>query len=248
MSSINDVLTTRRRLIRSAAVAAPVVAVGALGVRGASVALAQDATPTPGTVTVETKLRVLHVASDLGKVEVHINGDEKLDEFNYGDLGDWMDIDPGSAEVLITVDRAGFNYAIFNAVYPVPAGNYYTLVISDPVIIGGVVDRTPIVDQAARVRVTQASVELPAVNVTTSAGAIDLGTKLTYPQKSAYASVPAGTVDVKISLADGSGDIATISGIALSGNTVYDLVIHGDLNSSDHPITITAIDAGTSAA
>jgi hypothetical protein len=71
---------------------------------------------------IQTRVVVLPAATDLGKVEVHFNGDEALDEFKYGDLSDRIDLDPHTVQVWITRDRAGINYTVFNAVYPAPAG------------------------------------------------------------------------------------------------------------------------------
>src|SRR4051812_41389231 len=119
-------------------------------------------------VVIQTRVQILHASPSLGKVEVHINDKEVLDEFSYGDQSDWIDLDPGSVRVTITADRAGFNYAVFDAVYPVPAGNDYTLVISDALILASAIDRSPALDGLARVQVVQASVDLPAVNVVAS--------------------------------------------------------------------------------
>ena len=105
---------------------------------------------------------------DLDKVEVHINYDEVVDEFTYGQQSDWIDFTPGAARVTITADRAGFNYAIFDAVYPAPAGNDYYLVITSALVLAGTFDRSPVPDGSARVVVVQGSVALPAVNVTAS--------------------------------------------------------------------------------
>jgi hypothetical protein len=116
-------------------------------------------------VVIQTRVQVLHASPSLGKVEVFFNDNEELDEFNYGDQSDWIDIDPGSVRVTITADRAGFNYAVYDAVYPAPAGNDYTLIISDALILASAVDRSPSLDGLARVQVVQASVDLPAVNV-----------------------------------------------------------------------------------
>src|SRR5688500_18415429 len=117
-------------------------------------------------LSIQTRVQVLHASPDLGQSEVHINYDEVLDEFEYGDQSDWIDFEPGGARVTITADRAGFNYAVFDAVYPAAAGNDYYLIITDPLVISGVFDTNPIPDRGARVRIVQGSVALPAVNVT----------------------------------------------------------------------------------
>jgi hypothetical protein len=191
--------------------------------------------------TVETRVQVLHSSPDLGQVEVFINNDEVLDEFEYGDQSDWIDIDPGSNRLTITYDRAGFNYAAFDTMYPVPAGNDYYVIISDAIVIAQVVDRTPIADGGARVRVVQAAVDLPAVNVTATQGNLTFATELNYPRSSEYASVPDGTYDIEVTLADTGESVLTQSGVVLDGKMVYDLVIMGEPGDDDKPLEIRSL-------
>ena len=189
-------------------------------------------------LAIQTRVQVLHADPGLGKVEVHINYDEVLDEFTYGQLSDWIDFQPGGARVTITADRAGFNYAVFDAVYPAPAGNDYYLIITDPLVIGGVFDTDPIPDRGARVRIVQASVALPAVTVTATGEPNALARQLPYAATSVYTVVPAGTYDFEVTLAD-SGEIAlTAPGMVLEGDTTYDLVLMGQPGDEDHPLEL----------
>ncbi len=190
---------------------------------------------------IQTRVQVLHAAPGLGKIEVHINNQEVLDEFEYGDLSDWIDLQPGSDRLTITQDRAGFNYAVFDAMYPVPAGNDYYVIISDDIVMTSVVDRSPVADGAARVRVSQSSVDLPEVNVSATNGNVTFATQLTYPRTSDYVSVPAGTYDIEVKLADTGESVFTAPGITLEGNQVYDLVIMGKPNNDDKPLKIQSL-------
>src|SRR6188474_2784524 len=81
------------------------------------VAAAQE-TPTPAAVDIQTRAKFLHASPSLDKVEIAINWEEELDEFAYGDQSDFIDIPPGAVEVSITHDRHGFNYLLFDAIYP----------------------------------------------------------------------------------------------------------------------------------
>jgi hypothetical protein len=192
-------------------------------------------------VSIQTRVQILHASPELGKIEVHINYDEVVDEFEYGDLSDWTNIDPGGNRVTITQDRAGFNYAIFDAMYPVSAGNDYYLIISDAIVMTSVVDRSPIADGGARVRISQAAVDLPAVNVIATKENLNFATQLTYPKSSEYTTVPAGTYDLTVKLAD-TGEVAlTMPGVVLEGNMVYDLVIMGRPNDTDKPLKIQSL-------
>src|SRR6187399_1728732 len=116
---------------------------GLVGPAGLQKASAQD---------IQTRLIILHGATELGKVEVHLNGEEVANEFEYGQQTDWIDVDPGTVQFTITRDRAGINYTIFNVVYPIPAGNDYFVVITDALVLGGVFDKSPIPGEGARVQ------------------------------------------------------------------------------------------------
>jgi hypothetical protein len=209
-------------------------------------ASAQD-TPTPSDLSVTTRVYFLHAAPDLGKVEIRLNGDKKIDNLEYGKTSDWVDLDPGTVQISINADRRGVNYLVFNAVYPVPAGNDYYVVITDDLVMGGAFDISPVPDGAARVRVVQASVNLPAVNVVAKGQNVDFAAQLAYPRSSDYITVPAGTFDIDINVAGSGETAASVTGINLEGNNVYDLVIMGDPNDQDHPLTITPLQDTTSA-
>jgi hypothetical protein len=189
-------------------------------------------------LSIQTRVQVLHADPGLDKVEVHINNDEVLDEFTYGQLSDWIDFQPGGARVTITADRAGFNYAVFDAVYPAPAGNDYYLIITNPLVIGGVFDTNPIPDRGARVRIVQGSVALPAVNVTANGESNALARQLPYAASSVYNVLPAGTYDIEVTLADTGESVLTAAGMVLEGNTTYDLVLMGQPGDEDHPLEL----------
>jgi Domain of unknown function (DUF4397) len=216
----------------------------ATGALLAPVAAAQD-TPTPSTVDIQTRAMFLHAAPSLDKVEVAINWDEQLDEFAYGDQSDFIDIPPGAVEVSITHDRHGFNYLLYDAIYPVPAGNDYYCVITDQIVVAGAFDTSPIVDGGARVQVIQGSVSLPAVNVVATRADVSFATDLQYPRSSDYTNVPAATYELQINLADTGETVATIPNVTLNGNSVYELVIMGTLGDENHPLTITPLEDTT---
>jgi hypothetical protein len=192
-------------------------------------------------ITIETRVQILHASPDLGKIEVHINNDEVLDEFEYGDLSDWIDIEPGSNRLTITYDRAGFNYAAFDAMYPIPAGNDYYVIITDSIVITTAVDRSPIDGGSARVRVTQGAVDLPAINVNLTQTDVELAADLAYPKSTDYELVPPGTYDIEVTLSDTGESVMTQSGVTLDGNMVYDLVIMGQPDDDDKPLEIRVL-------
>ena len=190
---------------------------------------------------IQTRAQVLHAAPDLGKIEVHFNNDEVADEFEYGDQTDWIDVDPGAVEVWITVDRAGFNYYVFDAVYPVAAGNDYYIVITDALVMGGQFNRDPLPDGTARIRVTHASVDTPPINVEATAPGVNLATQLQYARSSEYVEVPAGTIDTEVTLADTGEVLLTLPGGTIEAGKTYEYIFMGEPGSDDHPLTIQAL-------
>jgi hypothetical protein len=190
---------------------------------------------------IQTRVMWLHAGVSTGKVEVFINGDEKLDEFSYGDLSDWIDLDPGSTRVTITADRAGINYAIFDVYYPVPAGNDYHAIITDVLVLASAIDRTQVPDGSARVRIVQASVDTPKVNVIAKASNTTFASQLGYSKTSEYVVVPAGSFDIDVNLADTGENVLSQTGITLDANMVYDLVLMGEPGNSDKPLTLTSL-------
>jgi len=196
-------------------------------------------------VAVETRAVFLHASPGLGEVEISINWETKLEEFGYGDVSDWIDIPPGAVEVTMNAERRGFNYMVYDAVYPAPAGNDYYAIITEQLVLAGAFDRSPIVDGGARVQIVQGSVSLPAVNVVATGTDVQFATQLQYPRTSEYVVVPAGTYTLEVTLAD-SGQVAlSAPNITLNGDMVYELVIIGNANDSDHPLEIRSLENTT---
>jgi hypothetical protein len=194
---------------------------------------------------ITTRAIVLHAATDLGKIEVHFNNDEVADEFEYGDQTDWIDVDPGTLQVWITRDRAGFNYTVFNSVYPVPAGNDYYFVITDALVMSGTFDRSPLADGTARVQLTHASLDSPTVNVVATGTESSMATELAFARSSEVVEVPAGTADVEVRLVDTGDALLTTSGITAEAGMTYQYFLIGDPNDEDKPIEIRALSTTT---
>ena len=151
---------------------------------------------------VQTRVVVLHADWSLGPVDVYIDHDKVLSEFAYGEVSDWIDFEPGSARVTVTTNRGGLNsnYIAFDAVFPAPAGNDYSLIVTTPIVLGGVFDTSPIPDGGARVRIVHGAVALPAVNVTANDEGAAFAEELRYSSASDYTVVPAGTYDFDVTL------------------------------------------------
>lgn len=214
-------------LLLVAAMVATLVA--PIGLRGAA---AQD---------IQTRMQVLHGATDLDDIEVHFNNEEELDGFGYGEISDWIDLDPGTVRVTITRDWVGFNYRVYDVVYPVLAGNDYYLVITDALVMASTADRDPVADGMARVRLTHASVGSPQVDVTAAGTDTQLASQLRYSATSEYVEIPAGTYDAEIRITDSGEVLATIPAGTVEAGKVYDFTLIGTPGSDDHPLTIVPL-------
>ena len=221
----------------------PLMATIALLIMAALAPLTAMNAGAQSTDPLATRVQFLHAATNTGEVEVHINNNEELDEFGYGDQSDWIDVDPGSVRVSITVDRAGFNYLLFDGNYPVPAGNDYYVVISDALILAGSFDTSPVEAGNGRVQVTHASADTPAVNIIVS-GTDTTISDLSYPKSSDPLELPAGTYDLDIQLAETGDSLATVTGFTVAENTSYQLVAIGDPTSEEKPFEVKVMETG----
>lgn len=208
------------------------VVVGLASGRRSHLAAAQ--TPFP------TRIRVLHAAPALGKVEVLFNGTEELDEFDYGTTSDWIEVRPGTVRILIRRDRFGINYPVFDAIAPVVANQDYELILSDPIVIPAPVDRSPLPADTSRVQVIHASVDVPAIDIAEKGGDV-LIDNLSYGQLSDPADVPAGSYDLEARL-HGSGEVVLdLPGVTVDPGMVYHLVIYGKPGDTDTPLTLATL-------
>jgi hypothetical protein len=187
---------------------------------------------------IQTRVQVLHASPNLGKAEVNINYDEIVEEFEYGQVSDWLDFTPGAPRVTIIPDR-GVNYDIFfDTVYPAPAGNDYYLIITDALVLAGVFATSPGPDQGARVRIVHGAVALPAVNVTASGTDTSFARRLAYPRSSDDTVVPAGTYDLEVTLAETGETVLTVPGMVLEDDTACVLVLIGQPGDENYPLEL----------
>jgi hypothetical protein len=208
----------------------------------------QAQTPFP------TRIRVLHASPALGKVEVHINGKEELDEFTYGMASDWIEVTPGTARFTIHRDRAGINYIVYDAyISAVPDQDYDVVIadplLSEPILIPAPVDRSALPADTSRVAAIHASVALPALDVAKQGGDV-LIENVQFGQLSDWVEIPAGAYDLEVRTHDTGEVVFELTGTAFKAGKVFDMVIHGDPGSTDTPVTITTLvdDARTTAA
>ena len=130
------------------------------------------------------------------------------------------------------------NSVAFDAVFPAPAGNDYSLIVTTPLILGGVFDTSPVPDGGARVRIVHGAVDLRPVNVTANQKTSEFAQDLGYSSASDYTVVPAGTYDFDVTVTGTAESVLTAPGMVLEGNTTYELVIMGQPGDGNHPLEL----------
>jgi len=233
MSFLRNASTTRRQFTASGLGA--LLLGGGAGLVAAPV-LAQD------QPTFVTRARFLHADTEGGQYEVYLNSDGVIDEFNYGDVSDWIDVDPGSVRLTLTLDRAGFNYAVFDAYYPVAAGGSFNVIITDAIIIANAVETADVRRDMARVRVVHASADTPPVNVMVAGGDVILARDLSFGRSSDYVEVSSGSYDIDIQAAETQQSVLSLPGVQVMAGMVYDFVAMGTPGSEDRPLEVTTLE------
>jgi hypothetical protein len=205
-----------------------------LGLIGWRPAAAQD------DGAVQTRVVVLHADWSQGPVDIYVNNDEVLSGFAYGQVSDWIAVEPGNVRITITSNQGALNsnYIAFDAVYPAPAGNDYSLIVTTPIVLAGVFDTSPIPDDGARVRVVHGAVSLQAVDVSANDGNVALAQQLRYSSVSDYTVVPAGTYDFEVTLSRNDESVLAAPGMVLEANTTYELVLMGEPGDANHPLEL----------
>jgi hypothetical protein len=185
-------------------------------------------------------MRVLHASPDLGKVEVLFDDAKVLDEFQYGQVSNWVDLDPGLVRVIVQRDRLFINDVVFDAFFAVVADEHVNLIISDPLLIPAPVDRAPLPADTARVSIIQASIDTPPVDVALEGGNVVIAA-LAYGEQSILTDVPVGSYDIEFRAHETGELLIEAVETVLGAGGVYDMVIHGIPGDAETPQTVTVL-------
>ena len=186
------------------------------------------------------RMRVLHASPDLGKVEVLFNNNEVLDEFEYGQVSNWVDLDPGLVRVTVRRDRLFINDVVFDALYTVVADEHVNLIISDPLLIPAPVVREPLPADTSRVSVIHAAIDTPPVDVSFERGNVAIPA-LAYGQQTVLSEIPVGTYDIEFRAHETGELLVEAVETVLETGIVYDMVIHGIPGDAETPQTVTIL-------
>ncbi|HEX8924858.1 MAG TPA: DUF4397 domain-containing protein [Terriglobales bacterium] len=165
------------------------------------------------------RLRVVHASPDAPSVDVFVNGSSVLQNVAYETASSYLKVKAGTDK--IEVKPTGSNTAVISASpdlmskkdYTVLAVNYVSSI--EPLLLTD--DNTPPASGNVKVRIVHAAPSAPAVDVYVTAPGADLLTatpvltNVSFKGISSYLSVPAGSYEVRVTVA-GTKTVAIDSG------------------------------------
>jgi len=182
---------------------------------------------------------------------VMVDGTRVLSEVAFGDVSDYLDLEPGSYTVTITAagdpDTVAFEGPVTveaDTDYTVAAVGELSEETFQPLVLVDD-DRRP-VSNVAYVRAVHASPDAPAVDVTLFDGRFTLFKDLGFGDATDYRALPAGEFDLEIRPAGGEQTVAEAA-VELAGASAYTTFARGYLTPDDEPAAVpfgllTAID------
>lgn len=167
----------------------------------------------------EGRLRFVHASPDAPNVDILIDGDREVSDLEYTESSDYINVDAGSRAV--RVEPVNSNDAVISASLPVVAGTDYTILAAnlvasiEPIVLTD--NNTAPAAGNIKLRLVHGAPSAPDVDIYITApnANIDNATpqlaNVPFGAASAYLEVPAGTYQVRITLA-GTKTVAIDSG------------------------------------
>lgn len=229
---------------------------GGLGVAGAGMTRAQDATPEMPAVACSEVLgigaagdacvNIVHASPDAPAVDIFVDGALAVENLAFGAATGWVALPAGEHQVQVAPTGEAADAAVIDANVELMADMAYEVAA-----VGPVAEITPAifpVDLAvsedaenAAVRVIHVSPDAPAVDVAVKGGDV-LIENLAFPDGSDYLMVPAGTYDLEVR-PTGTTDVALdLPGVELMAGHAYSVYAIGTL--ADGTLTVLPIVAG----
>jgi len=213
-----------RPVTRLTAVLLVVVLVGAALTVGAIASSHDDSQNT-------AYLRVAHASPDAPAVDVYVDNETVLEDVEFGDVSDYLELDNHPHNVTITAagDR---NATVFDGEVTLERGTATTVAASGELSENGTTDFAPRTfsdnaltpdEGAAAVRVVHLSPGAPTVDVTTADGEVVLAENVSFGNASEYVTVPEGDYEVEIrqDTPAANGTVITTVDVELDDETTY---------------------------
>ena len=161
-----------------------------------------DEEPDPAAVS--SAVRVAHFSPDAPNVDVSLDGEQILSDVAFGDVSDYLQVEPGP--VTVTIAAAGDpetvvfedELVIDEAFYTVAAIGELEAETFRPLVL---VDAS-----SALARLVHAAPDAPAVDVTVADGQLALFENVSFGEMTEYVAVPAGDYTLEVRPAGGLPD------------------------------------------
>lgn len=219
------------------------------GVALAAAAFLAVGTPA-GAQDATAKVVVIHAIPDT-PVDVYVNGDLTLDDFQPGTVTDPLDLPAGTYQLALTAtDAADASSPILEAEATVEAGGNYTIVAhltaaGDPVITPYVNDTTPTKAGEGGV-VVRHDAAAPAVDVLVGGKAVVEG--LENPDSAGPLYLPVGTISASVAPAGTTDPVIGPADVPVVEGQVTIVYAWGSLEADNLAVAVQTIDVGTEAA
>ena len=187
----------------------------------------------------DASIRVAHLSPDAPNVDVYVAGDAVLEDVPYRTVSDYLDIQSGTYQVMITA-AGDMDTVVYDQELDVPAGEFTIAALGELAdeneAFGVEVYEDDISDpgEEARIRLVHAAPDAPNVDVTTGGNA--LFEDVPFGAAGATTVAPGEyTLNVRPATENNDGDVVADFDVAPEAGTVYTGFAVGYLAPDDAP-------------
>ena len=219
----------------------------ALALAGTAALVTAAAAPAAASGSADASVSVVHGIPDT-PVDVYVDGDRLLDDFEPGTVTDPVSLPAGSYELAVTAaDAADASSPLLSATAEVPAGANISVVAhlseaGEPTLTPFVNDTSELGAGQARATVRHTAAA-PAVDVLV--GGSPAVTGLTNPGEESL-EVPAGTVSAAVAAAGTTEPVIGPADLELAAGTTTIAYAIGSLEAGDLDLLVQVVQAGHS--
>jgi len=187
----------------------------------------------------DASIRVAHLSPDAPNVDVYVAGDAVLEDVPYRTVSDYLDIQSGTYQVMITA-AGDMETVVYDQELEVPAGEFTIAALGElaeenqPFAVEVYEDDVSDPGEEARIRLVHAAPDAPNVDVT--AGGDPLFTDVPFGAAGATTVAPGEyTLEVRPATENNDGDVVAEFDVAPEAGVVYTGFAVGYLAPDDAP-------------
>jgi len=187
----------------------------------------------------DASIRVAHLSPDAPNVDVYVAGDAVLEDVPYRTVSDYLDIQSGTYQVMITA-AGDMETVVYDQELEVPAGEFTIAALGElaeenqPFAVEVYEDDVSDPGEEARIRLVHAAPDAPNVDVT--AGGDPLFTDVPFGAAGSITVAPDDyTLEVRPATENNDGDVVAEFDVAPEAGVVYTGFAVGYLAPDDAP-------------